>query len=50
MSKKNQVFGDPRSLNHSGNESEPRRVASRMEGAMKNMGNRQTKKPSKSKN
>ena len=29
MSKRNKVFGDPRSLNHKGVEQVPRRVASR---------------------
>lgn len=38
MNKKNKIFGDARSLNHQGVEQAPRRVASRMEGAVKNRG------------
>lgn len=50
MSKKNKVFGDSRSLNHSDIQMGPRRVASRMEGVVKNSGVRSGKKPPKSKN
>ncbi len=44
MSKHNKISGEVRSTKHSDIQQEPRRVASRMEGAVKNAGNRSKKK------